>query len=411
VPIKKKGKSKQSKSTYGMLEFVRTRVKTSGPGSHHPCQNSLKTLFGKIDTDKNWHPGKRDPDASVTDPKPILRGAKRTAVAAAAMALKRRGREPTYSAVVSQCPVAVNNPDTGYAVDPRAVYKVIGEDCFDKDPEYPWRNQQRISKKGLTAAAMERRYAFGKEVQLFCATRQSPTWQYDNLVWTDICNSIIARSDKKADEMALARKAGKGWASDDSRYAPENQRGDPNALKMKGSDTERFYWAPILTRGKLHVEILPPGFPGDTQAGAAILIQKVRAALNIRFPDRTDQPSVVAVDRGNGFYVQITGDVTPTYAAALRTHGLRNFMGRNCGAQPGQLGDALLHETAVAWIRHIERNTVPMRAREETYEDFGARIKSIVNHINRNHDVEGLCRGFPKRIQGLVDGKGAKLRT
>ena len=141
VPIKKKDKSKQSKSTYGMLEFVRTRVKTSGPGSHHPCQNSLKTLFGKIDTDKSWHPGKRDPDASVTGPKPILRGAKRTAVAAAAMALKRRGREPTYSAVVSQCPVAVNNPDTGYAVDPRAVYKVIGEDCFDKDPEYPWRNQ------------------------------------------------------------------------------------------------------------------------------------------------------------------------------------------------------------------------------------------------------------------------------
>jgi hypothetical protein len=164
-------------------------------------------------------------------------------------------------------------------------------------------------------------------------------------------------------------------------------------------------------RGKLHVEILPPGFPGDTEAGATILIQKVRAALNIRFPDRTDQPSVVAVDRGNGFYVQITGGVTPTYAAALRTHGLRNFMGRNCGAQPGQLGDALLHETAVAWIRHIERKTVPMRAREETYEDFGARIKSIVNHINRNHDVEGLCRGFPKRIQGLVDGKGAKLRT
>jgi hypothetical protein len=50
------------------------------------------------------------------------------------MALKRRGREPTYSAVVSQCPVAVNNLDTGYAVDPRAVYKAIRRTVSTKTP-------------------------------------------------------------------------------------------------------------------------------------------------------------------------------------------------------------------------------------------------------------------------------------
>ena len=27
------------------------------------------------------------------------------------------------------------------------------------------------------------------------------------------------------------------------------------------------------------------------------------------------------------------------------------------------------------------------------------------------YDVESLCRGFPKRVQLLVEGKGEKLRT
>ena len=27
------------------------------------------------------------------------------------------------------------------------------------------------------------------------------------------------------------------------------------------------------------------------------------------------------------------------------------------------------------------------------------------------YDVESLCRGFPKRVQLLVEGKGKKLRT
>ena len=409
--VKKAGKPKQEQKTYGMLEYVRSRVKTSGPGSHHPCCNSLKQLFEKIDNDKDWYPGKRDPDARVTGPKPVLYGARRTAVASAAMALKRRGREPTYPAIVSQCQAAVCNPDTGHAVDKKAAYKVIGEDCYDDDPDRPWRNQPRVSKKALTAAAMLRRFAFAKEVQLFCALRKSPTWQFTNIVWTDICNSVIARTEKKkADEQALARKGGKGWMSDGSRYNPENLRGDPTALKMAGSGTERIYWAPMLTRGKLHVELLPPGFPGDTEEGAAVLVQKVRAALNVRFPDRTDQPCIIATDRGNGFYVQITGEVTPMYAAALREHGLRNYVGRNCGAQPGQMGDVLLHETAVSWIRLNERRTVPLRAWEETREEFGHRIKEIVSGINREYDVEGLCREIPQRIQALVDGEGAKLK-
>ena len=117
------------------------------------------------------------------------------------------------------------------------------------------------------------------------------------------------------------------------------------------------------------------------------------------------------VDRGNGFYQQTTGDVTPTYKSVLRECGLKNFMGDNCGLQPGQLGDVLLHETAVAWVRRRERKTVPAPAWAETREAFGQRLKGIAQDFNNRYDVESLCRGFPKRVQQLVDGNGKKLRT
>lgn len=159
------------------------------------------------------------------------------------------------------------------------------------------------------------------------------------------------------------------------------------------------------------MEMLPHGFPGETEQGAVILMQKVRSALNVRFQGVAKPPNVIFVDRGNGFYVQTTGDVTPAYKAALRDNGLRNYMGDNCGLQLGQLGDVLLHETAVAWVRRRERQTAPTRAWEETREDLGHRLKEIVNEFNIKYDVEALCRAFPHRLQKLVDGKGNKLKT
>ena len=395
------------KDLYGMLEFVRTRVFVAGKDATNPTTNSLKMLFTKIDDDVEWFPGKRDPNAAPPGPPPVLRGVKRNAVAQAAMALKRRGTEPTFADIVAQCPSAVINPATGEPVYPPRVYKVIGEDCYDNDPSYPWRNQPRVAKQCLTADAMTRRWNWGQDM---LPLKQTGNWYYENIVWTDICNSVLARTRTKAAEQALARKGGRGWISDDSKYEPENMRGDTSSLKLGGSDTQRVYWAPILTRGKLHVEILPPGFPGDTEDGAEILVHKVRAALNVRFQNVTRPPRVLFVDRGNGFYVQTTGDITGKYASALKACGLKNYMSDNCGLQPGKLGDVLLHETAVAWIRRRERMTVPACAWEETREAFGTRIKSIVCDFNAKYDVESLCREFPDRMQKLVDGKGKKLR-
>ena len=69
----------------------------------------------------------------------------------------------------------------------------------------------------------------------------------------------------------------------------------------------------------------------------------------------------------------------------------------------------MLHETAVAWIRALERKTLPVRPWEEAPIEFAARLKGIVAKINAEYDVEGLCRELPCRVASLHAKHGRKL--
>jgi len=165
---------------------------------------------------------------------------------------------------------------------------------------------------------------------------------------------------------------------------------------------------PILTRGKLHVEILPHNFPGDTEEGAGLMVQKVRAALNIRFQGVT-APKVLFTDRGNGFYNAGTCRITSSYRAALRTHGLQASFATNASIQRGQLQELLLHETAVSWMRKRLTKTLPRKPWEETSEEYGTRLKACAAYINERHNVDNLCRRLPARLHELNGLEGDRL--
>ena len=69
----------------------------------------------------------------------------------------------------------------------------------------------------------------------------------------------------------------------------------------------------------------------------------------------------------------------------------------------------MLHEAAVSWIRHRERTSRAICPWKETTGNFINRLREVVQHINDNHDVEGLCRSLPKRLDELVDSEGDRL--
>ena len=83
---------------------------------------------------------------------------------------------------------------------------------------------------------------------------------------------------------------------------------------MNSSDTHKIWYVPILTRGKLHIEPLSANFAGETEKGAAEMVARVRAALNIRFQGSTP-PKLLFTDRGNGFYESGSGAIARTHSA------------------------------------------------------------------------------------------------
>ena len=140
-------------SAYGMLPWVAGKLVLEGGGQ--PTEEAVRRLFAKIDGDATWFPGKVT--GSEGGRPGVLSAQSKGAIARAAMALKSRGLEPTFSLVVAQCPKATLNPITGKVVDKKRVYDVLREKCFDADADQPWAHRPRLSKTILTEDDMRRR--------------------------------------------------------------------------------------------------------------------------------------------------------------------------------------------------------------------------------------------------------------
>ena len=398
----------ENKPEYGMFTFIASKVTKQGNGKKgggHPSRDAVRKFFEKVDADRHWFPGKSD--QTTFGPASVITPTNQAIVARSAMAMAARGKEPTYPELVANNQAALLNPNTQEPVGKKRVYSILEERCYD-DPDHPedtWKHRQKSSKLALTSQDIEKRWQWALHMQ---SLAWQAWWIYKAIVWTDICNTILPRSEKKHDEIVLSNKGGKGWSSAKTKLKSAKLRGKPEARKQKSYGTIKVWWTPVLTRGKLHVEVLGEGFPGEKVEGVPIWIAKVRAALNIRFQGG-DGPKVLFTDRSQALFATNGGGITDEYKAALREHGLKSYCGDDASRQPGSSGDLLLHETTVAWIRYRERKTLPRQPWKETVEEYTARLKAIVQYINDNHDIESLCREFPDRMQAVIDNEGDRI--
>ena len=123
-------------------------------------------------------------------------------------------------------------------------------------------------------------------------------WFYQNVIWTDVSNSILPGDEKKAFLITMARKNRKRWHSPDAKGKSENFTPTKDALKQCSFRDDKVWWAPVLARGKLEVLVFDEGFPGETSDGAATLVGRIPGVLARRFPNAPRLPKKVFVDRG-----------------------------------------------------------------------------------------------------------------
>ena len=179
--------------TYGLNAWIHTRVKKAGGGN--PSPEAIGQLLAKIDDDEAWFPGRRY--GSMGGRPKALSETNRGVIARSAMAMKENDEEPTWESVLAHNPRAAINPQTGELVTKKSIYDILKTLCHDGDPSKPWVHGARFAKGALTDGDLQKRFGWGQHIADIGHTAQ---FYFDKVIFTDICNSILPTSGKKAQE-------------------------------------------------------------------------------------------------------------------------------------------------------------------------------------------------------------------
>ena len=187
--------------------------------------------------------------------------------------------------------------------------------------------------------------------------------------------------------------------------------------KQKSRGDTRVYWGIAMTLGVIGITTFTEDeepFPGEKPPGIYLFIDRLPKMLDKMLGRNTPKPRTIFSDRGPGFYYPNSGTITGEYDTILRKHNFQAWAGTNSKegprAQPPDIPDVFLHETAVSWVRQRLYVTAPQRRWEETPEQLAARLQAAADFCNDEYNVSGLCRKFTGRLTQLVkETRGDRL--
>ena len=338
-------------------EWMASRVQVVGGGN--PARQSVQEFFQRLDkAGKGWYPGytggKRGRKKQMTP-------GKRSNLAKSMMAGKKRGVNPCYETALVLAPSATLNEETQAPFSRTTINAVLTTDCYDEDPSRPWEFRFGSKRRALTAADKEERRDWAERLLKEC---RSAAWCCQNLLWVDFCAKVIPGTPVKAlDQACTAKNKKKRLMSPGSRNDSANLGGTPLADKQCSVGDTRVYFLVALTRGVLGVHVFDADFPGESPAGAGLLVAALPPLLRKMLGSSDRHPRTIVSDRGPGFYHGRWGTITGDYEHACRVHGFKPWCGTNSKegprAQPADVGDVLLHETSVSWLRRAEERCRP----------------------------------------------------
>ena len=358
------------------LPWVAQRVTKNGGGC--PTTASLHEFFRKIDSDPEWFPGKHS--SQKRGPKPVFNAAKRRRVATSMMARKHnRGEEPTVAAAILSCPSATMNPKTKKPFCDKTIQDVFITECYDFDPEHPWRFQNTLQKVFLPSMLKQHRLAMATYLQ---CNGPAANWWASEVVWFDPCASIIPGTEKQWLQMRQALKGNKRYISDNAKLYSPNLPASSTALKQRQWSGRKVNWFMVLTRGVAHVEVMPENW-ALTGSGLAAFVDRLPKVLHKMLGPAARLPRHVFTDRGTGLYTS-QGKAVREYADAVSRNKFHLYWGPDPTRQSPDMADVLLHETAVSWFRNVLRKSKPeVLPWEESQAQWAQRARKAIDVINR----------------------------
>ena len=131
-------------------------------GGGCPDERSVQRWQEAFRKDPHWHPGKTAEVTAKPGPKKAFTEQKKNAVAKAAEAIKRSGKEPTTALVRLRCPTATFDPKTEEPFTDKYILQVFRERCFDDGADTPWGHLVPYNKMALSDKMKLARFAYSK---------------------------------------------------------------------------------------------------------------------------------------------------------------------------------------------------------------------------------------------------------
>ena len=185
------------------LPYTEIAESVSKVGGGHPTKQAISLMHKLFQQDKAWYPGKVTEGARKRSPKIKFTKGKKRAVALSAMSLKKKGIEPTVSAVVAQCPKSACNPRTGVAFTPPSIARVFRTQCYDVKEDEPWAYTTPYQKTALPPAIIEARSVWAKQIQKL---NHSENWYFKHCIWMDPCSTVTPAARRTVFDQQQAAK-------------------------------------------------------------------------------------------------------------------------------------------------------------------------------------------------------------
>ena len=376
-----------------------------------PSKQAVADWRRLIENDPDWYPGKLAEQRKKPGPRKLLDNQKASSIAQSMMGVKRRRVEPSASLAKELCPAATLNPETGKPFSDKYILQVFKQRCFDEGSTTPWSQELPLQKTALPDHLREDRVDWAAHLKTY--DERNEGWYFRHVLWIDPCYSILFTNRRQIFDMTQANRGSARkprWMSKDKKGYSHNMGPSRFAGKQCQNGDRKVWWFIILSRGRVHVEIMEDGWK-QGGAGMANFVEKLDGCLRKMLGKDVALPRVVASDRGPGFYAGSSGQIVRLYRQALDDAGFRPFAGNDASMQPPDIPDVLPHETAVGWIRNYLKK-YPF-SRDGSLDEQEKRLRQVMkdacNHINSTYDAEGLCKAFPARLQQLIDRGGDRL--
>ena len=132
-----------------------------------------------------------------------------------------KGDEPTVEAAI--------NPKTKRPFCDKTIQDVFVTECYDFDPEHPWRFQNTLQKVFLPEDLKAHRFAMSGYLQ-----RHGPAanWWASEVVWFEPCAFIIPGTERQWLQMRQALKGKKRYFSDNAKLYSPSLPAAPTAWKQ-----------------------------------------------------------------------------------------------------------------------------------------------------------------------------------